>query len=157
MRARRDRRGTLVLDRIPPFCADALARVPAWLEDPDPALRARLFPRAYADPSEEEEWRRLAAPELAHLFQGRLEVVQGDLASLAPGRPAGTLSLVIPAGHESAWLSSLNAARIALFERHRLEPADMGREPADLKDPVRALALLRIHALAWVQELLLGP
>lgn len=139
---------------ITPLHAAMLATLPELLECDDPRVRGRLLPEVYEDPEEEAQWRRHAAPELAHLFATRAELIAGDLRALELDEDM-TFRMRIPPGHETAWLTGLNAARLALFELHDLEDLDMERDPGDLDDPDKQLALVRIHVLAYLQEMLM--
>lgn len=155
IRAERDGEGRLWLRRVTPFHADTLVRIPSWLESSDPRVRERLLPETYdEDDAKEVEWRRLVGPELEHLFASRTEILRRDLATLEQDTRA-TFKLRIGRGHEHAWLSGLNGARHALFALHGLTEADMQREPVASGDPEKELALVRIHIMALVQELLL--
>ncbi|MBN2489346.1 MAG: DUF2017 family protein [Planctomycetes bacterium] len=154
MNLERSGRGELVFRDLPRICADALRVVPVVLESDDPRVRDRRLPRVYEDDALEQEWRRIGAPELEHLFVSRTELIRKDLSALERRRD-GSFTLRVPERHEAAWLSGLNAARHALFLLNALEPADMERDPAELDDPRRALALLHIHWLAYLQELML--
>jgi hypothetical protein len=154
MEVKRNARGVLVFRNIADICADALRVVPVVLESDDPRVRDRLLPRTYEDDELEREWRRIGAPELEHLFASRTRLIEKDLRTLKRRRD-GTYTLHIPRPHESAWLSGLNAARHALFLLNELDAADMERDPEELEDPRRALALFHIHLLAWMQELIM--
>jgi hypothetical protein len=154
MHVLRDQDGTLVLSGVPILVADTLHKLPDWIASADPAVRERLLPRAYRDQRQEEEWERLAHPELKHLFQSRTEIVRDDLARMKRGR-VGRIVLKIPATHVSAWLSALNAGRHALFILHQVDPGDVGRDLRAIDDPVRAEALLRMELLAWMQQILI--
>ena len=155
MRTERDPEGNLWLRDLTPLCADTAMRIPGLLKADDPRVRGRLLPEAYDDPEEEAHWRRLGGPELERLFLSRAELICRDLESLSRDG-AQTFSLRIPSGHEAAWLSGLNGARLALFALHDLEAEDMDREPHATGDPDKELALLRIHLMAYLQELLLS-
>ena len=155
MRVERDRDGNTWLRGLTPLCADTAMRVPGLLEDEDPRVRGRLLPEAYDDPEEEEHWRRLGAPELERLFLSRAQLIRRDLESLSRDGPQ-TFALRIAKGHDTAWLSGLNGARVALFALHDLNAADMDREPDNDRDPEKELALLRIHLMAYLQELLMS-
>ena len=154
MRLERDADGRVTLHELSPFYVDTLSQIPAWLGSEDPRVRERLFPDTYQADEREEEWRRLVGPELEHLFASRSEVLQRDLATLEPDS-AVTFRMSIAHGHQHAWLSALNGARHALFALHELHDGDLERDPADLGDPERELGLVRIHVMAFVQEMLL--
>jgi hypothetical protein len=155
MRAERDRGGDLWFRGISPFHADTLLQIASWLRSDDPRVRARLLPDTFEDDGAgEQDWRRLVAPELDHLFASRTEILRRDLATMEPDSPV-TFRLRIARGHEQAWLSSLNGARHALFLLHDLQERDMERDPAALRDREKELALVRIHVLAYMQELMM--
>lgn len=154
MQLERDADGTLVCRGITAFHADTLVRIPEWLGSDDERVRGRLLPAVYENEEEEEQWRRYGVPDLEHLFATRAEIVGKDLESLVQDG-AATYSLKIPGVHATAWVSSLNAARLTLFELHGLEEADMEREPEEISNFEKELALVRIHVMAFTQELLL--
>jgi hypothetical protein len=156
MKLRRDRQGDIWFEDLPPFCVDTCARIPEWLASADPAVQARLRPRAAADEEVEAEWRRYGAPELERLFLSREQILRRDLSTLARARLGGGLRFRIAHGHENAWLSALNGARHALFIRHGLAPEDIAQEIEAVADPERQEVLARIYVLGWLQELLLA-
>ena len=154
MHTHRTAKGELTFRDIPRICVDLLRTLPELLASDDPAVCDRLLPRAYEDDELEQEWRRVGAPELEHLFASRTRLIARDLASLSRERD-GTWSLTMDSRHENAWLSGLNAARHILYILYGLDPRDMERDPEELEDPDQAMALFRIQLLAWMQELML--
>jgi uncharacterized protein DUF2017 len=151
---RRGADGSLVVGQIPPLLDSVLRELPALLgpEQPEAAKR-RLFPDPGGDPEAVAEWRRTQHPELFALLADARSVVERDLASLTPG-PDGS-RLTIPAAHANAWISALNAARLALGAVHEVTAADMESEAEPSLDE-RGWAILRIHLYAWLQETLIG-
>ena len=138
---RRTRHGT-VEARFEPAEAGLLARICRELTEllagdepvspaegePDPVL-ARLFPRAYLDPTEEEaeaEWQRLVHSDLLEGRRIALETMGRTLAHADTSRAGYTL--VLSGDEAEAWLSVLNDARLALGTRlevtEDLDPAD---------------------------------
>jgi hypothetical protein len=105
--------------------------------DDDPVL-ARLFPRAYLDPTEEEaesEWQRFVRPDLV---EGRKEAVETFLRTLAGARQhRGALEVTLSTEEAGAWLAVVNDGRLALGTRLEVtedtDPADF-----DPKDPATA-------------------
>lgn len=90
------------------------------LENPgaDDAVRDRLFPRAYLDPTEEsaeDEWQRFVHPDLV---SGRLDALKllVDTLPTEPGR-RGRVEGRLTEEQEAAWLGVLNDARLALGTR----------------------------------------
>ncbi len=153
--------GGLLVEHIPAALVTILRTVPAILSGLDPYSEGPLFPRAFEDDEEEAQWKRYARPDLAHLFQTRLEVIAGDLAGMelqedgcGPGEEE-SFRLVIPAGHEAAWLAGLNAVRLFIYTKLKFSPEEMKLEPQELEDPAKALALFEIQALAVFQQAIL--
>ena len=154
MEVTRDADGDLRLSRLAPLHADTLLRIPDLLRSDDRRVRDRLLPPAYEEGDDQAHWRRNAAPELERLFASRAELIRKDLASLAAAEgPA--FSMRIRQTHASAWLAGLNAARLALYALHDLTPADMERAPEALGDFDKEVALVRIHIMAFLQEMLI--
>ncbi len=158
---RRKPGGNLLLERIPSFLAGLLMEVPRLLSNLDPRAKERLFPRVFEEDEEEEKWRDLMGLDMAYLFQDRIQVIRGDLENLVPeeqeilGAQPETFRLEIPSGHQTAWLSGLNAARLALYETKGFSPEDMRKDPEEMEEPGKALALFQIHVMAVFQEILL--
>jgi len=150
---RRDADGALVVSRIPPLLDAVLREIPSLLSPEQPeSAKKRLFPDPGGDPESVEEWRRTQHPELFALLADARSVVERDLVSLEPGRLGSRLT--IPAAHANAWISALNAARLALGAVHEVTAADM---EADDEPPLdeRGWAILRIHLYAWLQATLI--
>ncbi|MCJ7672887.1 MAG: DUF2017 domain-containing protein [Acidimicrobiia bacterium] len=85
-------------------------------DDPDDAVTARLFPRAYLDPTEEaaeQEWIALVRPELLRSKLAALELVVAALESASPNR-RGRLVVNLSDDDVAAFLGVLNDARLAL-------------------------------------------
>lgn len=106
-------------------------RPPAAGDDP---ILARLFPRAYLDPTEEEaeaEWQRLVHDDLVAGRRAALETVGRTLAHAETSR--GRYTMALSQDDADAWLSVLNDARLALGTRldvtEDLDPADF--KPGD--------------------------
>lgn len=152
--------GSMQVSGMPVLLADSLLRIPGLLRSDDPQVRQRLLPDVYGEDAQEQEWRKHAVPELEHLFLSRAEILQRDLATLGAGAD-GQYQMTIGRSHQTAWLSSLNAARVALFTLHGLQPQDMDQErdldaAAAEEEQHKHLAIARIWLMAWLQELLLG-
>jgi hypothetical protein len=154
--------GIAIEDLTPPFVF-ILFQVPGLLgpDQPD-EVRRRLFP----DPSEADEirkdWERLVRPELYALLASAREIVVKDLRKLLP--TGATSRLEIPAPHVNAWISALNAARLALGTVHGIEDEDDLHPFGDVDDDddddevveldERHLAIVKIHLLGELQALL---
>ncbi len=146
----------LLFGGLTPVCVDTLKAVPMLLESTDERVRRRLLPDTYGDAEQESHWRRHGRPELERLFLSRAQLVRRDLKGLRRLARTDTWVLPVPESHTAAWLSSLNAARLALFELNELTAADM--EPGGFERCTRKQreAVFRIHFLAEVQSFLLG-
>jgi hypothetical protein len=141
---------------IPPVLAQALKELPALLHDEAPGIRERVAPVNYEDEEHEEEWQRLACPELKHLFSSARALVLEDLGSLRrESKFSRSWSLTIPAAHLQAWLSALGAARVAMGDHHELSAAEMEAELPAVLTNERERAVLLIHLLGWMQGMLL--
>jgi Domain of unknown function (DUF2017) len=85
-------------------------------DDPGDAVSARLFPRAYLDPTEEvreREWEALVRPELLREKLVALELVISALDTVETGR-RGQLVADLSDDDVNALLGVLNDARLAL-------------------------------------------
>jgi len=84
----------------------------------DDAVRERLFPRAYLDPTEEDaetEWQRFVHPDLV---SQRLEALDLLVKTLpAEAIRGGRVEARLDEEQEAAWLGVLNDARLALGTR----------------------------------------
>ncbi len=154
MEIERDEKGDVWFRGMSPLHADTLMRIPEWLSSDDVRVRARLLPPVYEDEEDENQWRNYAVPELEHLFASRAELITKDLEMMEQ-EGALMFALRIPQAHEAAWLSGLNAARLALFVLHDFEDEDMARNPAELEDLEQELALARIDIMAFMQEMMI--
>ncbi len=149
-----DSQGNFCFRKLSPVCAESLLQIPRLLRSKDPRVRSRLLPETFSDPEEEEQWRRFGADHLEHLFASRIELIEQDLRSLEDDGER-SFRLPIRALHRAAWLSGLNAARLTLFIVNDLCAADMEKDPGLIGDYEKDVALLRIHLLAYMQELML--
>lgn len=141
---------------LTPICVETLKGVPMLLESTDTRVRRRLLPETYQDDDEDAQWRRHAAPELERLFLSRAQLVRRDLKGLRRLKQTDTWVLAIADQHANAWLSALNAARLALYELNDLTPALLERDGFERCDRKQREALFRIHFLAEMQSVLLG-
>lgn len=154
MRITIDPDGNMQFRALPPVCADSLLRLEEFIDAEDPEVRDRLIPKTFKGAEEQSQWERYAVPELEHLFAGRLEIIQKDLESMREDEGM-TFSVIIPGAHRAAWLSALNAARLSIFIDSEMSAEELELEPGELGDADQDVALLRIHMLAFMQELIL--
>jgi len=135
---------------------ETLKGVPMLLESSDARVRERLLPETCDDPEDEAQWRRHAVPELERLFLSRAQLVRRDLAGVRKLANFDAHVLLVPTGHEAAWLGSLNAARLALFALNDLRAEHLEPEGFRKGTEKQQHAVLRIHLLAEIQSVLLG-
>ncbi len=149
--------GKLVVRGVDPWLADILLEVPDLLgPDQPPEVERRLFPKPSDDERILEDWSRLVAPELFALLASAREIVADDLALLSRTTTGpGTGRLEIPRIHVNAWISALNAARLAISTRHGIEETDMREERQPSEWSVREEAIAKTHLLGWIQGLLI--
>jgi hypothetical protein len=116
---------------------DIMRALPAQLRevfeesDDDPA-RARLFPRAYLDPTaetEEAEWQALVGPSL---LRERLDALELITATLHRAEPVGDWWQVDLSPDEvQAWMGVLNDTRLVLGTRLGVSEDERELDPAD--------------------------
>lgn len=122
MSRRFSRRGDVVRVTLTEAERDLLRQLPDELrarygaDTADDPVSARLFPRAYLDPTEEaaeREWEALTRPELLRQRLAALELVTASLEGAAPARRG---RLVVDLGEDdvAALMGVLNDARLAL-------------------------------------------
>ncbi|MHC4547701.1 MAG: DUF2017 family protein [Planctomycetota bacterium] len=149
--------GVVYEDLAPPF-ALMLLELPGLLApDPSDEVKRRLFPHPSDDESIREDWERYVHPELWALLASAREIVTKDLGNLAASSSGVGHRLEIPAGHVNAWISALNAARLALGAIHGIEDeVDLHTfEDEDDEEPdERRIAIAKIHLLGELQALL---
>jgi hypothetical protein len=155
--------GSAAIEGLFPLHVAALAEVPDLLEKPEGDFRRRLFPDPSDDAGQKEDWDRLVRPELFALLASAREILLRDLKGVEPGEPLGRVprwNVTVPAQHVNAWISALNAARLALGAQHGVETErDLRPELVERDGKIeldeRTLAILKINVLADLQALLI--
>jgi hypothetical protein len=155
--------GSVVVDGIFPLLVASLLEVPELLENPEGPVRKRLFPEPAEDRKQCEDWERLVHPDLFALLASAREIVARDLRGLEPGEPFQGIPrwrLEIPPAHVNAWISALNAARLALGALHGIETEvelhpDLIAKGKKVEIDERTLAVIKINVLAEMQALLI--
>jgi hypothetical protein len=149
---------TLQISQLDPLLGELLRRVVASADPAgSAAAQERLFSKPSDDPEETaffEDWQEYVAPELRHIFQSALEVINGDLVTMRAEGADGGSTLTIPMNHVESWIHGLNQARLALSARHAFTEADMDRILPLAGDP-QSLALLQVRFYGILQELFL--
>lgn len=146
--------GGLLLRGVPLWLYVTLLEIPALLDPDQPEeVKRRLYPEPGDDPALKEEWIRLVHPELFATVASAREIVERDLKAMeATGE---SFSLLIPPSHVHGWISALNAARLTLAEKFGIGEAEMAERHAPTLEGARALALIKIDVLAWIQQVLI--
>jgi len=157
--AAKEPEGHVTLHNLPAFYIQCLLILPEILDRREEDIREALFPNAFQQaPELREDWEKYARPDLLHLFGDRVEIIREDLKNFGINPLTLSFNLEIPETHLSAWLASLNAARLLLGDDHGVTAADMDREPILDEEPAeKEIALLQISILGHVQHLLLEP
>ena len=117
-------------------------------DDNDDPARARLFPRAYLDPTaetEEAEWQALVHPSLLRERLDALELITVTLGRATFDGDWWQIELTPEEVH--AWLGVLNDTRLVLGTRLGVTEEERQLDPADPEAGAYAL----YQWLTWVQ------
>ena len=117
-------------------------------DDVDDPARARLFPRAYLDPTaetEEAEWQALVGPSLLRERLDALELITVTLSRAELVRDGWQIDLT--PDEVQAWLGVLNDTRLVLGTRLGVTEKERVLDPADPDAGGYAL----YQWLTWVQ------
>ncbi|HEX5138899.1 MAG TPA: DUF2017 family protein [Planctomycetota bacterium] len=156
--------GAVSIEGLFPLHLAALAEVPDLIDKPEGDVRKRLFPEPSDDATQKGDWERLVRPELFALLASAREILLRDLKGVGPAEPLGGVprwNVMVPAQHVNAWISALNAARLALGAEHGVEseedlhPKLEANEEGRIEVDERTLAVIKIGALADLQALLI--
>ncbi len=148
--------GHPLFSRIHPLLAGSLRSVS---EDPwehYPEGSSRLLPPPGDDGMLLEDWNDLVQPELRRHFDSERAVVAADILAMKQSRgKQGLWSLEIPKDHTDAWLTTLNALRLALAGEYGFSEGELSpKNPPDLSC-ARGLALMQVNFYAFIQECLI--
>ena len=110
-------------------------------------VKKRLFPPAYEDTEDADEFRSLVGDDL---HAAKVEALRSVSERLGP---SGALVSSIPPDETTAWLILLTDLRLAIGTRMDVDEAKM-EEELDPEDP-EAAAMSVMHWLGWVQESML--
>ena len=121
-----------------------------------PEGSARLLP----SPGESEDlrldWQDHVQPGLRHHFDLERTMVSEDLACMIQRKgKISSWTLEISPDHSDAWLTTLNALRLALAEEHRFTEKDLSEKKHSDLETERSLALMQVNFYAFIQECLL--
>jgi hypothetical protein len=133
----------LVIETLFRSIAETLAS-----DDLESETRARLFPRAYLDPTEEaaeQVWQSVVHDDLLTGRVAALTAVQTDIAQAES--KSGFLTIALDEERETQWLTALNDARVVLGTV--LNVSDLGEDDPPADDP--RYPMLRTYD--WLSEL----
>jgi hypothetical protein len=155
--------GSVSMESLFPLQVAALVEVPELIDKPEGEARRRLFPEPSNDEKQKAEWERLVRPELFALLASAREILLRDLKGLELADPLGGVprwNVTIPAQHMNAWISALNAARLALSAQHGIESEedlhpDLEEKDGKIELDERTFAALKINVLGEIQHLLI--
>jgi hypothetical protein len=155
----RSKNGNFRFSRIHPLLGELLQAIALDPWERYPEGSARLLP----SPGEAEDledlrldWQDHVQPDLRHHFDLERAVVSDDLAGMIQRQgKAPSWTLEIPPDHTDAWLTTLNALRLALAEEHRFTENDLSETELSDLSTERGLALMQVNFYAFIQECLL--
>jgi hypothetical protein len=161
--ARRHDDGSVRIEGLFPLHVAALVEVPELLDNPTGEVRQRLFPEPSDEATQKEEWERFVRPELFALLASAREILLRDLKGLEAAEPRAGVprwSITVPAQHVNAWISALNAARLALGAQHGVESEqdlhpDLEEKDGKIEIDERTFAIVKISVLADLQAMLI--
>jgi hypothetical protein len=107
----------------------------------------RLFPAAYAEPEDAENFRALVGDDLS---KGKQQAILSVLSVLGDEGPVDTR---VPRSEIDAWLTALNDVRLALGTRFAVTEEKMSAELEPSDPESSGIAIL--HWLGWMQEMLI--
>lgn len=118
--------------------------------------RDRLFQKLSATDSKlNEDWHNLVTPELEALFAEAGEILAKDIEPLATEATSlKPRALTFSIAHLNAWMSALNQARLILGAQHDVTESDMDEREFGDPDNHKQQAVLRIHVLGYLVQLL---
>ncbi len=148
--------GNPLFTKIHPLLAGMIQMIAVdpWERYPDGS--SRLLPSPGEDEDLLLDWEDLVQPELRRHFTAERSVVAEDLSQLKQGRGKNpSWSLEIPREHTDAWLTTLNAHRLALVTECHLTEEELAEKIEPDFSNERAFALMQVNFFAFMQECLI--
>ena len=152
----------IIIDQLDVFTLELLRMIPvSTTPDGCPDAEDRLFSNPESVPSQfAEDWESYVKPELRHLFQSAIEVVESDLKTMdqAVETSNGPHELRVPQNHYEAWVSAINQARLVRAAKFRFNREGMEYGMPESIESPRDRALLQMDVydfllLCFVQAL----
>jgi hypothetical protein len=150
------KRGNPLFVRIHPFLAEMIKSVAEdpWEEYPEGS--ARLLPPPGTDEELLTDWSDHVQPDLRRRFDDDRSQVAQDIGTMKPGRgKLPVCSLEIPIDHVDAWLTTLNALRLAIVTEHGFGEEELAHKTSPDLSTFHGIALLKVNFFAFLQECLL--
>ena len=133
-------------------------RLRSVLERPDVAekVAARLFPKAYSDPKEEAEYRRLLGKDLLRKKLESVKVFERTLKRWEPVKLDKRKAVEVTVRPEELelWLGFVNDMRLVLGTELDIQDESWGQHFDPDHPQAQDMALL--HYLSWLEEELLA-
>ena len=143
--------------RMDPLLGELLMAVALDPWERYPEASSRLLPLPGDDEGLRLDWLDHVQPELRRHFDSERSLVARDLKNgMIKGKGKnGTYSLEIPLENANAWLTTLNALRLAIVEGHGLSEEELLRKVLPDLTSERGIALIQMNFYAFLQECLL--
>jgi len=152
----RSKNGNFRFSRIHPLLGELLQVVAMDPWERYPEGSARLLPSPGDDEELRLDWQDHVQPDLRHHFDLERAVVSDDLAGMIQQKgKTPSWILEISPDHTDAWLTTLNALRVALAEENRFTEKDLSEKESSDLSTERGLALMQVNFYAFIQECLL--
>ena len=150
------KKGNSLFTKLHPLLAGMLqaAALDPWERYPEGS--ARLLPSPGGDEELRHDWGDFVQPELRRHFDAERATVQADILAMkrGPGKTA-LWSLEIPPEHGDAWLTTLNALRLAIASEYCFTEAELSEKGASDFSTERNVALVQVNFFAFIQECLI--
>jgi len=151
--------GNPCFSELHPVLADLFSTLATDPWERYPEGSKRLLP---APGSSEEiclDWEDHVQPGLRHQFDSYRALVAGDLGTMTRTDDTpegdGVFRLEIPSGHVDAWLTTLNAMRLAIASDHDLGERELAGHGFPDLSTEKGHALMQVNFYAIIQECLL--
>ena len=150
------KKGNPLFSKIHPLLAGMLQTVAVDPWERYPEGSARLLPSPGDDEELRTDWEDLVQPELLRHFNAERSVVAEGLSQMRPGRGKNPgWSLEIESAHTDAWLTTLNAHRLALVSEYHLTEEELSEKKEPDFSSERGFALIQVNYFAFMQECLI--
>lgn len=142
--------------KIHPLLAEILQAVAVDPWERFPKGSMRLLPTPGDDEGLRMDWVDIVQPELRRHFESERAIVAKDLNLMKQviGKNP-TWSLEILKSHSNAWLTTLNAYRLALVSEHSITETELANKGEPDFFSKRGFVLMQVNFFAFIQECLI--